>query len=123
MIINSKSSAISMACAIIIFATATSHAEYIGPSAHKTIESVAEILKNPKDDQRVMLRGYLIKQVGPEKYIFSDGSNEIRVEIDAEDFHGLTVDAKTRVEIIGEVEKDFLVSPEIDVNVIRTSPK
>lgn len=109
---------------VILLATvATSHAEYIGPSAHKTIGSVAEVLKNPIDDQRVVLRGYLVKQVGKEKYIFSDGTGEIRVEIDAKDFRGLTVDDKTRVEIMGEVEKDFFESPEIDVDVINISPK
>lgn len=109
---------------VILLATvATSYAEYIGPSAHKTIGSVAEVLKNPIDDQRVVLRGYLVKQVGKEKYIFSDGTGEIRVEIDAKDFRGLTVDDKTRVEIMGEVEKDFFESPEIDVDVINISPK
>lgn len=45
------------------------------------------------------------------------------VEIDSEDFRGLTVDAKTRVRILGEVEKDFLESPEIDVDEISASPK
>ena len=71
----------------------------------------------------MVLRGYLVKQVGTKKYMFSDGTGEIRVEIDFEDFRGLIVDAKTRVEIRGEVEKDFLESPEIDVDVISASPK
>ncbi len=111
------------ACALFLGATATSHAEYVGPSAPKPAESVAQILTNPRDGQRVVLRGYLIKQVSTEKYMFSDGTGEIRAEIDAEDFRGLMVDAKTRIEIIGEVEKDFLESPEIDVEVISASPK
>lgn len=118
-----KASASFLAGALFLGATAASHAQYIGPSDHKSAESVAQILTDPKDDQRVVLRGYLIKQVGREKYMFSDGTGEIRVEIDAEDFRGLTVDAKTRVEIIGEVEKDFLESPEVDVEVISASPK
>ena len=103
-------------------ATTATQAQYVGPSAQKSLESVSEILKNPIDDQRVVLRGYLLKHVGVEKYLFSDDTGEIRVEIDAEDFRGLTLDEKTRVEIIGEVEKEFLESPEIDVNVISVSP-
>ena len=104
-------------------ATTATQAQYVGPSAQKSLESVSEILKNPIDGQRVVLRGYLVKQVGVEKYLFSDNTGEIRVEIDAEGFRGLTVDEKTRVELIGEVEKDFLHSPEIDVDVISVSPK
>ena len=109
---------------LVSLGTATiTQAQYIGPSAQKSLESVSEILKNPIDGQRVVLRGYLVKQVGVEKYLFSDNTGEIRVEIDAEGFRGLTVDEKTRVELIGEVEKDFLHSPEIDVDVISVSPK
>ncbi len=111
-----------LAGAILLAIVSTSYAGYTGPSAHKTIGSVADILKNPIDDQPVVLRGYLTKQVGKEKYMFSDGTGEIRVEIDAKDFRGLTVDDKTRVEIIGEVEKDFFMSPEIDVDFINISP-
>lgn len=101
----------------------SAQANYIGPSSIKTIGTVAEILKDPVDDQRVLLRGYLIKQVGKEKYIFSDGSNQIRVEIDYEVFRGQTVDEKTRVELVGEVEKDFLESPEVDVEVLTILPQ
>lgn len=68
------------------------------------------------------MRGYLTKQVGPEKYMFSDSTGEIRVEIEREDFRGLKVDNKTGVEVTGEVEKDFMESIEIDVEVITAAP-
>ncbi|MDO6683672.1 MULTISPECIES: NirD/YgiW/YdeI family stress tolerance protein [unclassified Oceanobacter] len=98
------------------------HAQYVGPSAQQSVSSVADIFKHASDDQRVILRGYLIKQVSSEKYLFSDGSGDIRVEIDAEDFRGQTVNEKTQVELIGEVEKDFLESPEVDVDIINVVP-
>ena len=41
------------------------------------------------------------------------------MEIDSKYMLDLTIDEKTRVEIRGEVEKDFLESPEIDVKMIR----
>ena len=97
-------------------------AQYVGPSTQKTSQSVAEILKNPVDDQYVVLRGYLLKKIGKEKYMFSDGTAEIRVEIDDRDFPSQKINDKTRVEIRGEVEKDYLESPEIDVKSVSILP-
>jgi uncharacterized protein (TIGR00156 family) len=93
-------------------------AQYVGPSTQKTPLTVAEVLKNPVDDQNVVLRGHLLKKVGNEKYLFSDGTGEIRVEIEAEDFPVQKIDDKTLIVIRGEVESDFLKSPEIDVDTI-----
>lgn len=111
-----------IATAIAASLPAIAQAQYVGPSTEKTPQSVADILKSPVDDQDVVLRGVLLKKVGKEKYIFSDGTDEIRVEIEAEDFPAQKIDAKTRVEIRGEVEKDFLQSPEIDVKAITIAP-
>lgn len=98
-------------------------AQYTGPTTSSragpvSYASVAEILKNPVDDVPVSLQGKLLRQVGKEKYIFSDGTGEIRVEIDARLFAGVKVDENTTVRIRGEVEKDFLQSPEIDVDLL-----
>ena len=97
-------------------------AQYVGPSTQKAPLSVADILKSPIDDQEVVLRGALLKKVAKEKYLFSDGTGEIRVEIEAEDFPTQKADDKAQVEIRGEVEKDFLETPEVDVEVISISP-
>lgn len=95
-------------------------AEYTGPGATKTVDTVAQVLKNPVDDQNVSLTGILTKKVGSDKYTFSDGTGEIRVEIDSEDFPKVAVDDKTKIRITGEVEKDFMESPEIDVDTVTT---
>ena len=55
------------------------------------------------------------KKVAKEKYMFSDGKNEIKVEIDNEDFPTTPVNEKTRVQIRGEVDREILRNPEIDV--------
>lgn len=104
-------------CALVLPALA----QYAGPSkarsaAPPNYASVAEVLKNPVDDAPVTLQGKLLRQVGKEKYIFSDGTGEIRVDIDAELFAGRRIDENTTVRLRGEVEKDFLQSPEIDVD-------
>jgi uncharacterized protein (TIGR00156 family) len=93
-------------------------AQFVGPSTVK-LTSVAEVLKNGTDDQHVALRGKLLKKVGAEKYEFSDGTGTIRVEIDKKIFPREPIDDKVQIEIQGEIEKDFMASPEIDVDSIR----
>ena len=97
-------------------ACASAFAQYVGPSAAvPTYRSVADVLKNPVEDAPVALEGYLTKKVAKEKYMFSDGKNEIKVEIDNEDFPTTPVNEKTRVQIRGEVDREILRNPEIDV--------
>jgi uncharacterized protein (TIGR00156 family) len=113
-----KRNAIMLSSVLALAIPSAVHAQYVGPSTHKAAATVAEILKNPVDDQVVVLRGHLLKKVGNEKYIFSDGTGEIRVEIEAEDFPIQKIDAKTTIVIRGEVESEFLESPEIDVEIV-----
>ncbi|MEG1327528.1 MAG: NirD/YgiW/YdeI family stress tolerance protein [Janthinobacterium sp.] len=44
------------------------------------------------------------------------------MDIDDKVFMNRKIDASTRVEIRGEVEKDFMESPEIDVDVLTVVP-
>ncbi|MCC7703938.1 NirD/YgiW/YdeI family stress tolerance protein [Janthinobacterium sp. GW460P] len=112
----------SLAAACVLLA-GSAHAQYVGPTAGPAAPgNVAAILKHPVDDQAVVLRGHLLRKVGNEKYTFSDGTAEIRVDIDDKVFMNRKIDAKTRVEIRGEVEKDFMESPEIDVDVLTVVP-
>ena len=106
---------------VALLSPADASAQYAGPGAAPTLQSVAQVLKDAKDDQNVSLKGMLIKKVGSEKYTFKDDSGEIRVEIDSEDFPKVSVDEKTVVQITGEVEKDFMESPEIDVDTLTVA--
>lgn len=93
-------------------------AESFGYNVHVNTD-INTILKDPIDDQDVKLTGYLIKKVSSDKYIFKDGNAQIRVEIDNHVFPQQPFDEGTLITIIGEVEKDFLQSPEIDVDVVE----
>ncbi|MDN5842992.1 MAG: NirD/YgiW/YdeI family stress tolerance protein [Alcaligenaceae bacterium] len=94
------------------------HAEYTGPSV--TGEGTVEaILANPVDDQNVTLQGNLLRRIGHEKYIFSDGTAEIVAEVDDKDFPAEAVDEKTKVEIIGEVDTGLNRAPEIEVDSLK----
>lgn len=113
-----KASSLLVATILAIAIPATVQAQYVGPSSQKVTVTIADILKNPIDDQEVMLRGVLLKKISKEKYLFSDGKDQIRVEIDDRDFPSQAIDETTRIEIRGEVEKDFMESPEIDVKMV-----
>ncbi len=104
----------------------SAHAQYQGPGSRAAksaqqvpMASVADVKKHGRDDQRVTLTGHVAKKVGWEKYLFRDASGEIRIEIDDDVMPTEPFDDKTKVEIFGEVEKDFLRSVEIDVKAVR----
>lgn len=94
------------------------HAQYTGPVGDAGQINVKSILANPVDDQYVKLQGHLLRKIGDEKYIFSDGSGEIVAEIDDKDFPTQQVNEKTRVEIVGEVDTSRRRPPEIDVDAL-----
>jgi uncharacterized protein (TIGR00156 family) len=108
--------------AALSLSATVAQAQYVGPSTTTNYKNVAEILKNPVDDTVVVLSGHLLRKVGKEKYIFSDGSAEIRVEVDAKYFPATPISDKTKVQITGEVEKEFMSSPEIDVKGLTILP-
>lgn len=94
------------------------HAEYTGPTTVGE-GTVAAILANPVDDQDVRLQGNLLRRIGHEKYIFSDGTGEIVAEVDDKDLPAESINEKTTVEIIGEVDTGRNRPPEIDVDSLR----
>ena len=55
--------------------------------AETEITSISEILAEPKDDMEVRIRGQIIDQEpGEDDYIFTDGQEQITVEIEQENF-------------------------------------
>ena len=89
---------------------------YSGPTVG-LIQTVAEALK-ARDDVPVTITGNIVHSYGDEDYLFSDGSNEIVVEIDDKDWAGITVTDKTKVIINGEVDREWM-ERTIDVNTVR----
>lgn len=91
-------------------------AQYVGPSTAPIRLTIADVLKDPVDDAQVTFTGVIVKKVGTDKYLFPDGISQIRMEIDRKYFPATPLTDKTKVRIRGEVEKEFLESPEIDVD-------
>ena len=103
--------------ALILGFSGNSYAQggFTGPSVSKKI-TVKEALEL-KDDSSVILEGKIKVSLGDEKYQFSDGTADIVIEIDNEDWRGLSVNENDTVEIKGEVDKEFL-NTKIDVDTI-----
>lgn len=112
-------SSAAFAPAIAQFQGASSGSGFTGPGAANRANTVAEILKNPIDDQRVILRGKITRHIGGDKYMFSDGTGEIRVDIDDREFPPQPINEKTLIEILGEVDTDFMQFREVDVKIVR----
>jgi len=114
---NVKKTISLLAIAAVTGSVTLAQAQYTGPAAAPI--TVKELLAQGKDDQYATLRGNLVKRIGGEKYLFSDGSGEITVEIDDEDLPAQQpIDAKTEVELIGDFDKDLIGSPEFDVDTV-----
>ncbi|MEY3873012.1 MAG: hypothetical protein RLZZ296_2007 [Pseudomonadota bacterium] len=87
---------------------------FTGPVNVVTVEHA----KSLKDDAKVTLQGTIQSHIGGENYIFKDASGTVEVEIDNRRWVGQTVSATDRVELFGEVDKDWN-SVKIDVKRLR----
>jgi uncharacterized protein (TIGR00156 family) len=90
-------------------------AGYVGPGALRVSVAEAKKLKNNKP---VILSGKIEKFLGDEKYLFSDNTGTIQLDIDDEIWKGLSVDQNDTVEISGEIDKEF-TGIEIEVDAIN----
>ncbi|RXK13561.1 TIGR00156 family protein [Halarcobacter mediterraneus] len=88
---------------------------FSGPSISKTTIEQAKTLK---DDKPVVIKGKIIKHLGKDKYLFSDSSGEITIEIDHDDWRGVNVGPEDTITIYGEIDKDWN-SIEIDVDSVK----
>lgn len=78
-----------------------------GPYTGKKLIETVEMAKEASDDQKVVLIGHLKSSSGHEKYIFSDSTGEITVEIDNDKWQGRTITTEDNIILRGEVDKDW----------------
>ena len=82
-----------------------------------SVVSVDQALKM-SDDTAVVLEGKIEKSLGNEEYIFTDSTGSVTVEIDDDNWRGVTVTPQDTIVIKGEVEKDMFKT-EIEVDAIE----
>jgi uncharacterized protein (TIGR00156 family) len=104
-------------CSVLVFVGSLVSAQdgYRGPGAEAvTIEAV----KSMRDDYPVVLRGKIERSLGDEKYVLTDETGSIIVEIDDRLWYGLSVTENDTVEISGEVDRGF-TKVEIEAHGIK----
>ncbi len=110
------------ATALTVFTLAAQAAEpaggFKGPDSLRLV--TAAEASTLADDSAVKLQGHIIRSLGDEKYEFRDESGTITVEIDKEDWNGVEATPDTRIEIQGEIDKDwYRPGVEVDVDSVR----
>ena len=98
------------------------YSQFVGPGK-TTVSNVRSILANPVDDMWVTLKGHILEKTGRDKYTFSDGTGQIRLDIDEKYFPaGVVVTPETHIQISGEVDVEHYRSPELDVKNLVVLP-
>ena len=93
-----------------------SYGQFEGPSGvNNSVITVKQAL-DLRDNSRVALRGHIVNSLGDEKYTFSDGTAEVMIEIDDEDWRGRKVTPENTIEIFGELDKEMFEPTKIDVD-------
>lgn len=107
---------------LMLFLSNVLYAQYQGPGVSDKIYSVKEIKDNAsrldRADSMVKLKGFVIKQINSDVYLFKDETGTINVEIEKESMPAKPFNDKTELILIGEVDYDFLEGVEIEVNQI-----
>jgi len=75
-------------------------------TATPVVVPIQSVLARGKDDQRVVVRGQVLKKLDDEKYIIGDGTGNIRVEIDDDLVKGEALAIGPQLEIVGEVDEN-----------------
>lgn len=71
-----------------------------------------------RDDSYVTVRGKIIRRLTDDKFMFADSTGQIVVDIDYEDWGGVTASPKDTLELTGEIDRDFN-SVKLDVKIVR----
>lgn len=120
--------AVSLIALDVSLASCCVHAQFTGTTEQNNMlkggyqDAVAIIstvrdAKEMNDDAYVTLRGYIEKRIKSDKYLFRDSTGTVEIEIDDDDWHGVTVGPQDLVEITGEVDRGWM-SVKIDVKRI-----
>ena len=95
----------------------SSRGGFVGPGS-SDMTTVQEALK-ARDDTPVVLEGVIESRIRGDRYQFRDATGTIIVEIDGDDWRGLTVGPKDIVILHGEVDTRMFSDSQIDVDRIE----
>lgn len=96
---------------------------YTGAADTANLTTVKQIESLPGDSY-VTMQGKIISKIGHEKYMFQDETGTIKIEIDDDDWNGISVGPENTIQIQGEVDKSWTKPTKIEVDFIqKVEPK
>src|SRR5690625_4743336 len=97
----------------IVLAMASVTTAQVQFTGETNVHTISEI-KKMSDNKEVIAEGYNTRRVSDEEYTYTDGTGEIRIEIDGDHRQGREVDSETPIRIYGELDKKWFRSSEIE---------
>ncbi|MGF6543204.1 NirD/YgiW/YdeI family stress tolerance protein [Paraburkholderia youngii] len=108
-----------VAC-LIAASAAEAHAVCTGPGAEATATTVQQLRDAGREDQRIALRGHIVKSIGDEKYQFADSTGELPVKIDHKRWPAAQpVNQTGTIELTGEYDKEIVGASKAEVCDIK----
>lgn len=80
-----------------------------------TVTEIAEL----KDGDYVVMQGNILEKTGEETYNFKDNTGTMLIEIDDDNWAGITVTPNDIVIIEGEIDKNLVEPTIIEVDTVR----
>jgi len=116
---GSKMKLIFVAVTSLAIACSAASAQYVGPNGAPA--SVKQLLDSGYDHDFVVLRGHITGRVAyDDLYQFNDGTANVLLKIDRKNWpFNLRIDDKTRVEIAGKFDREFMGFSKVKVTSIR----
>ena len=81
--------------------------------------TTAESISDMKAHTKIILQGYLVKQINKEHYLFKDGTGNVEVDIEDQIFKGANVTPETQIRLRGKVDKDLWEATSVDVDYLE----
>jgi uncharacterized protein (TIGR00156 family) len=107
---------------VLAMAQAQTGGGFAGPGANANAATTVKDALQLRDDSIVVLQGRIVASLGDEKYTFQDATGSVMVEIDDDDWRGITVTPETTLEIVGELDKELFEATKIDVKSFKVIP-
>lgn len=94
------------------------HYQYSNEISYQPV-TISSLSDDVVDGQLVKMKGYLVKRINRDKYIFKTDNHSVIVEIDDFVFPKQAFGQNTLIHIIGEVDVDFLEPVTVEVEHIE----
>src|SRR5690554_6845100 len=105
----------------LLFASQFTYAQYTVPgSVTNNTMTVKQINENAsaldKSEKIIQIKGYVIRQINEDTYIFKDNTGELTVDINPDELPSAPFDEHTEVIIIGEIDYNVLDGIEFEAD-------